>query len=205
MKDGYSKENLYEIVKESHSLSECLVKIGLSPKGSNSLTLKKYIELYSLDTSHFTGQGWNKGLQNTDKAAIVKLNDILKENTNFKSYNLKNRLIAEGIKENKCEKCGLGDEWCGEKIVLELHHINGNHYDNRIDNLQILCPNCHSQTDGFRKRNTSENKKVETFNKTRKVIKICPICNKEFYPDRKTRVYCSRECYNKMLSCEKKK
>lgn len=81
---------------------------------------------------------------NTDYAAYNKLENILKENTNFKSDTLKYRLVKEGLKQWKCEKCGNEGVWEGKELVLELHHINGNHYDNRLENLQILCPNCHS-------------------------------------------------------------
>lgn len=61
---------------------------------------------------------------------------------------IKGKLIREGLKENKCEICGLINEWNGKPLVLQLHHINGNHTDNRLENLQILCPNCHSIQEG---------------------------------------------------------
>ena len=60
-----------------------------------------------------------------------------------KSSKLKEKLIRDGIKENKCENCGISS-WLGVDLVLELHHKNGYHYDNDLDNLVILCPNCHS-------------------------------------------------------------
>jgi hypothetical protein len=61
---------------------------------------------------------------------------------------LKHRLIAEGLKENRCEICGI-TEWRGEPLSMELHHINGAGVDNRLENLQLLCGNCHSQTDNW--------------------------------------------------------
>jgi DNA-binding CsgD family transcriptional regulator len=67
-------------------------------------------------------------------------------------YNLKARLLKEGLKENRCERCGLID-WAGEPLTLALHHINGRRNDNRLENLALLCPNCHSQTSNYAGRN----------------------------------------------------
>jgi 5-methylcytosine-specific restriction endonuclease McrA len=65
---------------------------------------------------------------------------------------LKLRLIADGLKQARCELCGL-DEWRGERLSIALHHVNGDGRDNRLENLQFLCPNCHSQTDTYGGRN----------------------------------------------------
>jgi len=61
---------------------------------------------------------------------------------------LKTRLFAEGLKENRCEECGL-TEWLGKPLSMALHHVNGDGRDNRLENLVMLCPNCHSQTENF--------------------------------------------------------
>jgi hypothetical protein len=62
--------------------------------------------------------------------------------------NLKTRVLRAGLKQNRCENCGI-EEWRGRPLSLALHHVNGDGRDNRLENLQLLCPNCHSQTDNF--------------------------------------------------------
>lgn len=84
------------------------------------------------------------------------LEEILVERSSYVStYHLKERLLKEGVKEHRCECCG-NTEWMGESIALELHHVNGVKDDLRIENLQILCPNCHAFTDNYRGRNISK-------------------------------------------------
>lgn len=70
---------------------------------------------------------------------------FLVKNASINNTDLKRKLFASGLKEEKCEKCGIVD-WLGEPLRFELDHINGINNDNRLNNLQILCPNCHSQT-----------------------------------------------------------
>jgi Bacterial regulatory proteins, luxR family/HNH endonuclease len=65
---------------------------------------------------------------------------------------LKHRLLAAGLKEHRCERCGI-DSWLGEPLSMALHHINGDGLDNRLENLALLCPNCHAQTPNFSGRN----------------------------------------------------
>lgn len=79
------------------------------------------------------------------------LDDIFSNKVPMKSAYLKNRLIKEGLKENKCEECKI-ENWNNKKIVFELDHIDGNNKNNAYENLKILCPNCHSQTPTFRGR-----------------------------------------------------
>jgi DNA-binding CsgD family transcriptional regulator len=80
------------------------------------------------------------------------LDEMFAPNSHRHRRNLKLRLIAEGIKEGRCELCGTS-EWLGQPLTMALHHVNGDRLDNRIENLQLLCPNCHSQTDSYGGRN----------------------------------------------------
>lgn len=156
MKVKYTKELLEENIKDCYSFAELARRLGLKPEGSNPKTLKKKLNEFNVDYSHFTGQGWNKELKFKPKIA-KKLEDIMTKDSNYQSYKLLHRLISEGVKEWKCECCGL-TKWNGQPIPLELHHIDGDHSNNTKENLQILCANCHSQTENFRgKKNRINN------------------------------------------------
>lgn len=96
----------------------------------------------------------------------IETKDILVENSTYRNATkLKNRLIEEGLKEYRCERC-KNTEWEGEPIPLQIHHVNGVHTDNRLENIQLLCPNCHSLTDTYagknanRENNTKYNKVI---------------------------------------------
>ncbi len=145
----------YELAaKNAFSIAQMCRNLGIKPIGGNYRIIKNAIQEYEIDTSHFTGQGWNKGLifkPNTQ----IPLDRILVENSVYQSYKLKNRLLESGLKEHRCEKCKR-TEWEGLPIPLELHHINGDNTDNRIENLQILCPNCHAQTEHYRGKNKKD-------------------------------------------------
>jgi hypothetical protein len=142
MKEHWKKENLVFLVKNSKSQKEVLRKIGIREAGGNFGVLKKYINLYDLDTSHFT-KNWEKMI-NIQAGKKIPIKEILVENSSYRRSALKERLYSEGLKERKCEKCGQDEYWHGEKISLILDHINGIYNDNRLINLRILCPNCNA-------------------------------------------------------------
>lgn len=146
----YTEEEFIEAVKKSKSYSGVCRLIGISPKGGNLKTVKENIATLGLDVSHFTFKNWNKGLTYKDNPSIKKkdISEILIDNSGWSSHSVKLRLFKEGIKEKVCERCGRR-EWEGQEIPLELHHLNGKHDDNRLENLQILCPNCHALTDNY--------------------------------------------------------
>lgn len=155
---SWTSEQLKEAVKNSLSFRQVLAGLGLREAGGNYAQVHKYVKEYNLDISHFKGRGWNKGLHFPFKPK-TPLEDILTENSAFQSYKLKNRLFREGLKPQYCEECGWAQITADGYLPLELDHINGNRYDNRLENLRILCPNCHSLKPTHRGRNRK--KKVQ--------------------------------------------
>ena len=139
------RENYYiELIKNSNSLCEVCKKAGIVHTTGNYKTLKKIILENDIDISHFKRNG----------GAYVKpraIEEYLVKGSQITSYKLKNKLFSAGLKEKRCECCG-NTEWMGYPIVLELHHIDGNHMNHSLDNLQLLCPNCHSITDNFKSK-----------------------------------------------------
>lgn len=140
----------------------------------------------------------------------IPIEDIIYSNIerDFNGQSLKKKLINNGIKEEKCEKCG-NTMWLGQKIHLHLHHKDGNHKNNYIDNLQLLCPNCHAMTENYAGKNIKHNKIVKNSDesKTKKGISddgmrmydgyggykvLCPVCEKNFME--KSAQKC-RKCY----------
>lgn len=147
--EQFTKEELSVMCAESESYRELAGKIGYSPNGgSNIKTVKEMCEKYELDTSHFNGQGHTKNVGRIKTPTEKYLNN----EQAITSYKLRNRLFAEGYFEKKCYRCGL-TEWLGEPIPLELHHKDGNKRNNNLDNLEILCPNCHYFTDTYKTKN----------------------------------------------------
>jgi hypothetical protein len=146
-KRGWTDEDLIFHCQNSKNKTEVLKKLGLSFHNSgNYQTVDKYIKKLNIDISHFEA-----GVSHNPPGTKLSLEEILVEDSSYaKTSDLKDRLIKEGLLEYKCSvaECQLSD-WLGNKINLHLDHINGNRSDNRIENLRLLCPNCHSQTETY--------------------------------------------------------
>ena len=147
----WTEIQLKKAVKNSFSYRQVLSKLGLREAGGNYEQIKKYIKEYQLDSRHFKGRGWNLGMRGIGIPRIP-LEKILIKNSYFQSFKLKNRLFKIGLKSKKCEECGWAKKAESGHLPLELDHINGNRHDNRLENLRILCPNCHSLKPTYRSR-----------------------------------------------------
>ncbi len=152
----WSDDQLIKAVKKSKSIRNVIKLLGLKPTGGNYEQVKKYVKQNNLDTSHFTGMTWNKGMKFGENP-IIPLYKILVSKSTYQSFKLKKRLFSAKLKEPKCEQCGWAKISTDGRIPLELDHVNGNRYDNRLENLRILCPNCHSLQPTHRGKNIGKN------------------------------------------------
>lgn len=138
---NYIKENLDEInemISNKKPLAEICRRFDIKQE-----TLQKHLHKLGI---HYDGNMHRKGMSHPE--ARVDVEKYFKNEKTIAASQLRKILIRDGYKEEKCECCGLS-EWMGKKIPLELHHKDFNHYNNNLDNLQILCSNCHMQAHNY--------------------------------------------------------
>jgi len=129
------KEDVEKMILENKPKAEICRFLNCKP-----LTLENYLKKWNIE---YKGNMGRKNIYHDD---IKNIEDYLSNKVPIGTHRLKIKLIKCGLKEHKCENCDL-TEWLGDLIPIELHHIDGNRFNNNLDNLQILCPNCHSKTD----------------------------------------------------------
>lgn len=159
MNRTWTDQDLRQAHASASTMAELITALGLKPTGGNFKHIRQHLErceLPLLDPSCVGIRQYNGKYSDEE---------VYRENSEYRG-DLRKRLITGGLKAARCEKCGL-DEWNGLPIPLEVDHVNGISNDNRVDNLMILCPNCHAQTPTYRGRN---------YKGRRKVIRSCVAC-----------------------------
>lgn len=142
---GVTGEELASAVRDSIGIRGVLRRLGLPPSGSNYAKLRYHLPRLGIDTSHFKGQGRNKGDPGPRKPAAMILIRLPEGAQRAKPKPLRRALIDSGVRY-VCAECGIPAEWRNKPIVLHVDHIDGDYLDCRARNLRFLCPNCHTQT-----------------------------------------------------------
>lgn len=142
---SYTEEQLREAVENSKNVGQAIRYMTGSLSGAKYTTVKKYIDMWGISTEHFDA---NDKYRKQAARIETPLSEILVKDSPYlgKNQQIKKKLLAANMIDDVCSLCGLGNEYNGLPLVLQLDHINGDNRDNRIDNLRIVCPNCHTQT-----------------------------------------------------------
>lgn len=145
MKNIPSKDIFVSVCESATSMAAAAAELKLQFS-----TFKKYAIIYGCYHTNQGGKGYKKPSNQK-----IPLQDILNgQYPEYQTGKLRVRLIKESLKALRCEICNL-TEWLGKEITIELHHIDGDSRNHTLDNLQMVCPNCHSQTDNFRGKSRS--------------------------------------------------
>lgn len=150
--------NIIAECKNNISVKAVLTALNLNnSNGSNVRWIKTKIKTLNIDTSHFLGMGYLKGKSHAWNKKM-EFEEIFIQNSKFSNRKtIKKILLSKNLLEYKCYHCDI-KEWNSKEISLQLEHINGVNNDNRVENLTLLCPNCHSQTSTFAEKNKGSKK-----------------------------------------------
>lgn len=157
----YTKRIIQEAVKKNKSVMGVLRHLGISEaSGSMHAHISRQIKKFEIDTSHFTGLKTNCGPNHKGGNEKRTADEILikrEEGQRHKTYQLRRALLEVG-RRHECAACGIGPEWNGKPLTLQIEHRNGDNIDDREENLDFYCPNCHSQTPHYSKIRTRAEK-----------------------------------------------
>ena|SRR5262252_1444491 len=156
-KRKWTDDQLIAAVPLEESYYGVLRRLGLKLCGGSHAIVKMRVRQLGLDTSHFRGSGWCHGAKHSKfvkRFVAIPLEEILVKDSTYQNTSLlRKRLVAAGLLENKCYDCGGPPVWNNKPLVMQLDHIDGDRTNHQIENLRLLCPNCHSQTDTWCAKN----------------------------------------------------
>ncbi|MFC9389016.1 HNH endonuclease [Streptomyces venezuelae] len=150
----WTREVLAEAVADSTSVYDVLRRLGVELVGGQHAHISRRIKAFGIDTSHFTTSRWTEQMRHNQRRRQPE--EILVQDTSThprreRSSILRRAMLEVGVVE-RCALCGTEAAWRGEPLPLEVDHSDGDWRNNRIENLRLLCPNCHSTTDTYRGR-----------------------------------------------------
>lgn len=180
----FSEADLRAAIEGTNCWADALRFLGYESKGDNYRTLQRYARRWNIPADHFDP---HLARRRANRSRQPALEDVLVKESSYPRWQLKRRLLAEGIKRPICELCGQDEVWNGRKMSLVLDHINGVSNDNRLENLRIVCPNCDATLATHCGRNLPRER-------------TCPGCGRPFAPRNVRHRYCSQDCWGQVAA-----